>query len=98
MLPWLTLAILAAAALSVARLPASLRHAYRASFVARHGIHFQVSLAVLAVLAFSMLLATLLLPDRRPVVEQIDAAVVALGVLAGAGDLYLFSRRRRAKR
>jgi|SRR5690242_2278799 hypothetical protein len=94
MLPWLTLAIIAAAALVVVRLPASLWRAYRASFVARHGVNFQVSAALLATLAFAMLVATLALPERRPIVEIMNALVVALGILAGAADVYLFARRR----
>jgi hypothetical protein len=98
MLPWLTVAIIAATLIAIRNLPASLWRAYRASFAARHGVHLQVSLAVLGTLAFSMLVATLLLPERRPLVEQLDAVVVALGVLAGAADLYLFSRSRRVRR
>jgi len=94
MLPWLTLAIIAATALVIVRLPASLWRAYRASFVARHGINFQVSIAALATLASAMLVATLALPERRPVVEIMNALVVALGIIAGTADLYLFARRR----
>lgn len=94
MLPWLTIAIIAAAALGIVRLPASLRRAYRASFAARHGVNFQVSIVVLATLALAMLVATLTLPERRPLVELTNALVVAFGVLAGAADLYLFARRR----
>ena len=97
MLPWLTVVIIAASAVAVARLPASLWRAYRASFAARHGVNFQVSAALLATLAFAMLVATLALPDRRPIVEIMNALVVMLGVVAGAADLYLFARRR-AKR
>ena len=97
MLPWLTVAIIAAAAIAIGQLPASLWRAYRASFAARHGVNFQVSIAVLATLAFAMLVATLSLPERRPPIEIMNALVVALGVLAGAADLYLFARRR-AKR
>ena len=97
MLPWLTIALIAAAALAIARLPRSLWRAYRASFVARHGVNFQVSAALLATLAFAMLVATLALPERRLVVEITNALVVASGIVAGAADLYLFARRR-AKR
>ena len=93
MLPWLTVALIAATALAIVRLPASLWRAYRASFAARHGVNFQVSIAVLATLAFAMLVATLALPERRPVVEVLNALVVTLGVIAGAADLYLFARR-----
>jgi len=97
MLPWLTVMIIAASAVAIARLPASLWRAYRASFVARHGVNFQVSAALLATLAFAMLVATLALPDRRPVVEITNALVVVFGIVAGAADLYLFARGR-AKR
>jgi len=97
MLPWLTITVIAATALVIMRLPASLWRSYRASFVARHGVNFQVSVALLATLAFAMLVATLALPERRPIVEITNAMVVALGVVAGATDLYLFARRR-AKR
>jgi hypothetical protein len=94
MLAWLTLAIIAATALVIVRLPSSLWRAYRTSFGARHGVNFQVSIAVLATLAFAMLVATLALPERRPVVEIMNALVVALGIMAGTADLYLFARRR----
>jgi hypothetical protein len=98
MLPWLTVAIIAASALAIARLPASLWRAYRASFAARHGVNVQVSAAVLATLAFAMLIATIALPERRPVVEIMNALVVVVGVLAGAADLYIFARHRKTKR
>jgi hypothetical protein len=98
MLLWFTVTILAAAVVAIARLPASLRRAYRASFATRHGIHVQMSLAVLGTLIFSLILATLLLPERRPLVELLDAAVVTLGIAALAADLYLFARSRGAKR
>jgi hypothetical protein len=94
MLPWLTVATIAASALAIARLPASLWRAYRGSFTARHGVNFQVSAALLATLAFAMLVATLSLPDPRPIVEITNALVVAFGVIAGAADLYFFARRR----
>jgi hypothetical protein len=98
MLPWLTVAIIATGVLAIRALPASLWRSYRASFAARHGVHFQVSIAVLATLVCSMLVATLLLGEHRPLVEGINALIVALGALAGAGDIYVFARRRNAKR
>jgi hypothetical protein len=97
MLPWLTVAIIAATAVAIRSLPASLWRAYRASFGARHGVHFQVSAALLATLAFAMLVATFALPERRPLIELMNALVVATGVLAGVADVVLFARGR-AKR
>jgi hypothetical protein len=94
MLPCLTIALIAAAAVAIARLPSSLWRAYRGSFAERHGVNFQVSAALLATLASAMLVATLALSERRPVVEITNALVVALGIVAGALDLYLFARRR----
>jgi hypothetical protein len=93
MLPWLTVALIAATAVAIARLPSSLWRAYRASFVARHGVNFQVAAALLATLTLAMLVATLTLPERRVVVEIANALVVTLGVIAGAADLYLFAQR-----
>jgi hypothetical protein len=95
MLSWIAIAIIASSILVVHRIPPSLRRAYRGAFVARHGLGVQVSLAVLGTLVMSMLVATLVLPERRPLVELMNVAVIIATVIAGAADLYFFSRRRR---
>jgi hypothetical protein len=94
MLPWLTLGVLTAAAVALVGVPRSMLLAYRTSFVARHGVSVQLGLAVLATVTLAMLLATLVLHERKPLMELVDAAVVALTLVAGAADLYFFSRGR----
>ena len=93
MLPWLTLLVLTAAAAKVFCTPKQNWRAYRASFVARHGLGVQVGLTVLATLTLALVLATLLQPGLHPLMELVDAAVVVLGVVCGATDLYLFARK-----
>ena len=98
MLPTLTVAIVVFAVLAVRRLPAPLWRAYRASFALRHGLNFQIGVAVLATLALAMLMATLTLAEHRPLVELLNAALVASMVALGAFDLTRFARRRRLER
>lgn len=95
MLPWLTFLTLAAAAAVVFRTPKPQWRAYRASFVARHGLGVQVGLTVLATLTLALVCATLLEPGAHPLMEVIDAAVVVLGLACGAADFYLFARKPR---
>jgi hypothetical protein len=95
MLPWLTLLMLVAAAAKVFCTPKPQRRAYRASFVARHGLGVQVGLTVLATLTLAMVFATLLDPGTHPLMEFVDSAVVLLGLACGAADLHLFARKPR---
>jgi hypothetical protein len=92
MLIWTTLALLLLSGVALWRLPRPLLHGYRRSFGARHGIGVQVGLTVLATATLSMLWATLLRPGFSPAVEQLNAAIVVLGVIAGSYDLYLFAK------
>src|SRR5574340_1213907 len=98
MLPWITVAIITAAAVALRGLPRSFLRAYSSSFVSRHGVGVQLGLAVLAAMTLSMLIATLVLPERRPLMELVDIAVVAAMLAAGAADGYLFARLGREKR
>lgn len=94
MVAWFTLVVLAASAMALLRIPRSLLGRYRRSFAERHGVGVQLGLTILATVTLSMLWATLLRPGISPVMEQVDAAVVVLFLLAGGYDLYLFSRTR----
>ncbi len=98
MVAWFTLVALLVSALALVRIPRSLLRGYRQSFAERHGVGVQLGLTVLATVTLSMLWATLLRPGISPVMEQVDAAVVALLLLAGGYDLYLFSRTRSSTR
>lgn len=97
MLPWLTIAILATAAVAIRALPRSFVRAYCASFIRRHGVSVQLGLVVLATVVCSMVFATLVLPQKRPVMELMDVAVVALALLSASVDFYVFSRTRAAR-
>ncbi len=92
MVAWFTLVVLLASAIVLLRIPRPLLHGYRRSFAERHGVGVQLGLTVLATVTLSMIWATLLRPGVSPVMEQVDAAVVALLLLAGGYDLYAFSR------
>ena len=95
---WITLALLASAGAVLARMPRTLLHRYRSTFAARHGISVQVGLTALITITLSMLLATLLEPGTRPLMEIVDAAVVALALAAGGIDLYRFARAAKTVR
>src|SRR5574340_625738 len=95
MLPWITVAIITAAAVALRGLPRSFLRAYASSFVGRHGVSVQLGLAVLAAMTLSMLIATLVLPERKPLImELVNIAVVTSMLAAGAADVYFFARAR----
>lgn len=96
MLPWLTLTLLAAVGAAAYRAPKALLRAYRASFVARHGVGVQIGVTVLATVTLAMLVATLREPSTHPRMEIVDIGVVLLGIVAGSVDLYLFGRKTRS--
>ena len=96
MLPWLTLIVLAAAAANAFRTPKSQWRAFRASFVARHGLGVQIGITVLATLTLAMVVVTLRAPGVHPGVEDIDALLVLLGIVCAAADLRLFARTQRS--
>ena len=96
MFAWLTLAVLALSIGALSRIPRPLLRSYCLSFAARHGVSVQLGLTLLAALTVAMLFVTVLNPGRSPVMEQVNAAVVALGVIAGGYDLYLFVRSSRS--
>ena len=87
-----TIAALLAAAFGVLRAPRPLLRSYGLSFARRHGLLAQIGIAVLATITLSMVVATLLEPGTRPLMQLVDAAVVVSGVLAGALDFYLFAK------
>ncbi len=95
MFAWLTLAILAAAATAVTRVPRGLRRGYLAAFPGRHGLMVQLGLTILGTITVSILIATLLDPGARPLMEIVDGVVVGSGLVVGAIDLYLFARGSR---
>ena len=92
MFAWITLVVLVLSGIALLRIPRSLLRRYRLSFAARHGVGVQLGLTVLATVTVSTMWATLLRPGVSPIMEQVDAAVVALLVIAFGYDLYVFSR------
>jgi len=92
MVAWITFVVLVLSGVALSRIPRALLRRYRVSFAARHGVGVQLGLTVLATVTVSTMWATLLRPGISPIMEQVDAAVVILMLMALVYDLYVFSR------
>lgn len=99
MFAWLPLFALAIAVAGVLwRVPIDILREYFATFARRHGISVQLGATVLSTMVLGIVVASLIEPGRRPVMEVVDATVMVLGLVAAGIDLYRFSRARRPVR
>ncbi len=96
MVTWLTVLLLVCSGIVLACIPRQLVRSYRMTFAMRHGLSVQIGITILAIITLSVLVESLARPHPLPVMELVNALVVALAIIVGWCDLYRYSKQAKA--